>query len=124
MTVNIHKFISRYKTFSRVIILAIFGIALLINGQTLAANIVFGVTSVVVLLPIIFGMVKAVAKKEFGLDILAVTAVTASLAMGEFLAAIVIILMLTGGEALEDYAQERAKKELTELLKELQKLLT
>ncbi|MGG7382293.1 hypothetical protein ACQ7B2_27245, partial [Escherichia coli] len=32
-------------------------------------------------------------------------------------AAIVIVLMLTGGEALEDFAERRAHRELTELLK-------
>lgn len=67
-------------------------------------------------------MIKSIINKNYGLDILAVTAVVSALALGEYLAAMVIIIMLTGGEALEDYAQERAKKELNELLKRAPKI--
>ena len=108
---QIRSLVIRYKTFSAVVAIATLGIILLLAGPKTAANIIFGVTSVFVLLPIVVDMVRSILKKEYGLDILAVTAITASLALGEFLAAIVIVLMLTGGEALEDYAQERAKKE-------------
>lgn len=51
-----------------------------------------------------------------GVDVLAVTAIAATLATGEFAAAMVIVLMMTGGEALEDYAASRARRELTALL--------
>ncbi len=51
-----------------------------------------------------------------GVDLLAVTAIVATLAVGELAAAMVIVLMLTGGEALEDYASGRARRELTALL--------
>ena len=48
------------------------------------------------------GMAREVLRGHFGLDILAVVAMTASLLVGEHLAALIIVLMLTGGEALED----------------------
>lgn len=51
-----------------------------------------------------------------GVDVLAVTAIAATLATGELAAAMVIVLMMTGGEALEDYAAGRARRELTALL--------
>lgn len=51
-----------------------------------------------------------------GVDVLAVTAIAATLATGEFAAAMVIVLMMTGGEALEGYAAGRARRELTALL--------
>lgn len=38
------------------------------------------------------------------------------MAVGEYWAALVVCLMLSGGEALEDYAANRAKRELTGLL--------
>ena len=62
------------------------------------------------------GMVREVLRGHFGLDILAVVAMTASLLVGEHLAALIIVLMLTGGEALEDFAAARARRELTALL--------
>lgn len=61
-------------------------------------------------------MVREVRSGTFGVDILAVTAIGASVAVGEAWAALVIVLMLTGGEALEDYAAHRAKRDLTALL--------
>ena len=53
---------------------------------------------------------------HWGIDILAVTAIVSTVVVGEYLAALVVCLMLTGGEALEDYAAGRAKKDLSALL--------
>ena len=61
-------------------------------------------------------MARELRAGTFGIDILAVTAIVASVLVGEYWAAIVIVLMLTGGEALEDYAANRAKRDLTTLL--------
>lgn len=61
-------------------------------------------------------MVRAMLVGRFGLDVLAVTAIVATLAVGEFWASLLIVLMLTGGEALEDYAEGRAESELSALL--------
>lgn len=62
------------------------------------------------------GMLRDILKGRWGLDILAVVAMIASLAVGEYLAALIIVLMLSGGEALEDYAAGRATAELDALL--------
>jgi heavy metal translocating P-type ATPase len=61
-------------------------------------------------------MVKSLLARHIGLDVLAVTAIFATLAVGEYWASIIIVLMLTGGEALEDAAAHRAKRQLTSLL--------
>ncbi|HHU38716.1 MAG TPA: cadmium-translocating P-type ATPase [Propionibacterium sp.] len=61
-------------------------------------------------------MVRDIMRGHWGLDILAVVAMVATLVVGEYLAAIIIVLMLTGGEALEDFAAARARSELTALL--------
>ncbi len=61
-------------------------------------------------------MVRELTKGHFGVDVLAVTAIGASVAVGEYWAALVIVLMLSGGEALEDYAANRARHDLTALL--------
>lgn len=62
-------------------------------------------------------MVRDILRGHWGLDILAVVAMVATLATGEYAAAMIVSLMLTGGEALEDYAQYRARDELSSLLK-------
>lgn len=61
-------------------------------------------------------MVRALLQGRFGLDVLAIVAMVATLAVGEYVAALIIVLMLSGGEALEDFAARRAKRELTALL--------
>jgi len=64
----------------------------------------------------LWSMVQELRQGNLGLDILAVTAIIATLLVGEYWATLVIILMVTGGEALEDYADGRAKRDLTALM--------
>lgn len=62
------------------------------------------------------GMVRSLLAGHLGLDLLAVTAIIATVAVGEYWASLIIVVMLTGGEALEDAASHRAERELTALL--------
>ncbi|MET4225668.1 heavy metal translocating P-type ATPase [Oerskovia enterophila] len=62
------------------------------------------------------GMLRDLLRGHAGIDILAVTAVTAAVVVGEHWAALVVVLMLTGGEALEDYAANRARRDLSALM--------
>ena len=61
-------------------------------------------------------MVRGLLARQFGLDVLAVTAIVATVLVGEYWASLVIVLMLTGGEALEVAAAGRAQRELRALL--------
>lgn len=67
-------------------------------------------------LPLIYAVLKSILKGKFGVDLIAIVAILASFWANQYLAGVVILLMLSGGEALETYAQARAKKELTQLL--------
>src|SRR6266568_4636945 len=98
------------------------GLILYATGQDGWANVVLGFGALAGVLPFFLGMIREIGRGNFGVDILAVTAIVASLALGEYLAAIVILIMLTGGEALETYAQGRAHKELSDLLARAPKL--
>lgn len=91
-------------------------LALFLAGLGLPAQVIATawVGFVVVLTGI--DMVRDILRGHWGLDILAVVAMVATLVVGEYLAAIIIVLMLTGGEALEDYAAAHARSELTALL--------
>lgn len=61
-------------------------------------------------------MIRDLMTGHWGLDILAVIAMVATLAVGEYLAGLIIALMLTGGEALEAWAARRASRELDTLV--------
>lgn len=91
-------------------------IMLLVTGQPSAAQWLASVFALGVAAHTSVGMVKDVLRGNWGIDILAVTAIIATVSVGEFLASLVIVLMLSGGEALEDYAEGRARRELTSLL--------
>ena len=62
-------------------------------------------------------MVKTLKSGKYGVDLLAITAIIATLATNEYWAAMIILIMLTGGDSLEDYAAKVAGRELTNLLK-------
>ena len=62
------------------------------------------------------GMVRDLLRGKWGVDVLAVTAIVSTVVVGEYLASLVVVLMLTGGEALEEYASGRAGRELRALL--------
>lgn len=73
-------------------------------------------TTLVVVVITAASMVRDVLRGHYGLDILALVAMIATLSVGEVLASLIIVLMLSGGEALEDFASYRASRELTALL--------
>ncbi|RWZ59208.1 cadmium-translocating P-type ATPase [Labedella populi] len=61
-------------------------------------------------------MIRDLRSGSVGVDVLAITAIIVAVTVGEVWAALVIVLMLTGGEALEDYAASRAKRDLSALV--------
>jgi len=63
-----------------------------------------------------WSMIQTLREGKYGVDILAITAIIATIAIGQYWASLVIVLMLTGGETLEDFAEHRAKRELSALL--------
>lgn len=62
-------------------------------------------------------MIKTLKSGKYGVDILAITAIVATLFVGEYWASLVVLIMLTGGDSLEDYATKEAGRELSALLK-------
>lgn len=74
------------------------------------------ITGSVMTLSMLIEMVKTLKSGKYGIDILAITAIIATLAVGEYWASLMILIMLTGGDSLEDYAAKKANKELKSLL--------
>jgi heavy metal translocating P-type ATPase len=113
---KIIHFFTEYKQLGLVILASIVGAVLDLTNHSLAANWVLGITAAISVIPLLYGMIQDLRDGQYGVDILAATAIIASVALGEYWAGMVIVLMLTGGEALEDYAEHRAKTEVDSLL--------
>ena len=95
------------------------GIALILQygfHYPLLAQIIVTIAGAIVALTMLVGMVKTLRSGKYGVDLLAILAVVATLAVSEYWAAMVILVMLTGGDALEDYAAKKANTELKALL--------
>jgi heavy metal translocating P-type ATPase len=69
-----------------------------------------------VLLTLIYEIVSSLRRGDVGLDIVAALSMTAAIAFGEELAAVVVALMYAGGQYLESFAERRARREMTDLL--------
>ncbi|HVY67511.1 MAG TPA: heavy metal translocating P-type ATPase [Patescibacteria group bacterium] len=67
-------------------------------------------------IPLAWRIIKDLFSGHYGVDIIAIAAIVASFFLRQYLAGTVVLLMLSGGEALEDYALRRARQELTSLI--------
>ncbi len=67
-------------------------------------------------LPIVFQTAKGIFKGEFASDIVAMLAIITAVIMGQAFAGAVVVLMQSGGEALEAYGLQRASTSLASLL--------
>ncbi len=77
---------------------------------------IFAAGIVPVLIALLVSIIRSLARGEFGLDIIAALSMTGALLANEALAGVVVALMYSGGQLLEDYAQGRAQREMTALL--------
>jgi len=92
-------------------------LVLAIMGQTKIAAYGVIIISIIAILPEAFEMIKTLLSGQVGVDVIAIAAILSSLLLGQYAAAGVIVVMLTGGNALEEFAKNRARKELDSLLK-------
>ena len=66
-------------------------------------------------LPLLVDLLRKLFRREFGSDLLGGMSVITSVLLGEYLAGSIIVLMLSGGEALESYALRSASSVLAAL---------
>ncbi|WP_127901002.1 heavy metal translocating P-type ATPase [Solirhodobacter olei] len=93
----------------------VLGLVLRWAGTGGAATVWTGAT-LPVLAMLLVEIVTTLRRGEFGLDLVAALSMTAALVFGETLAAAVVALMYAGGQALEAFAERRARSEMTALL--------
>jgi heavy metal translocating P-type ATPase len=70
-------------------------------------------------MPLLFALSKKLLAREFGSDLLAGMSIVTSVLLGEYLVGVIVILMLSGGTALEQYATRRASSVLDALAKRM-----
>jgi heavy metal translocating P-type ATPase len=61
-------------------------------------------------------LVRAMRRGVLGVDFIALIAIVGAIALNQSLAAVIVALMVAGGGALEDFAESRARRELTALV--------
>lgn len=110
------RLLTRYPAVTLTVGIGLLGIVLAIAGLGQVVPWLFGGYALAVAVWQAIRMVRDLLHGHFGLDVLAVTAIVATVLVGEYVAALIVVLMLTGGEALEDAAGRRAKRELNALL--------
>jgi len=71
---------------------------------------------------IAYSALTSLLKGVFGIDLLAIVAVVASVATGEYVAAAIVALMLNGGEVMENYTAGRASKAIQKLIEQSPKI--
>ena len=69
--------------------------------------------------PLLISLVQQVIEKNFSVDILALLSIVTALILGQYWVAAIVVLMLSGGKALESYATERANSVLSALAKRM-----
>ncbi len=73
-------------------------------------------------IPLVFGLVIRLSRREFSSDLLAGISIVTSAILGEYLAGTLVVLMLSGGQALEYYAVRRASFALEALARRMPSL--
>jgi heavy metal translocating P-type ATPase len=73
-------------------------------------------------LPLLISLARSLASREFGADVLAGLSIVTSVLLGEYLVGAIIVLMLSGGVALEHYATRRASSVLDALAKRMPRI--
>ena len=79
----------------------------------LLATLVFGG------IPLVYELTRNLLRREFGSDLLAGISIVTSVLLHEYLAGSIVVLMLSGGEALENYALRNASSVLRALAKRM-----
>ena len=73
-------------------------------------------------IPLLWGLATKMLRRQFGADLLAGISIVTSVLLHEYLAGALVVLMLSGGEALEAFATRSASNVLGALAKRMPRL--
>jgi cation transport ATPase len=92
------------------------GLGLYAAGMHRAGDWLWAGTTAMLLVPLTYSVLRSLLRRDVGVDAIALVSMAGALALGEYLAGAVVALMLAGGNALEESANRRARRELTALV--------
>ncbi|MEU3457163.1 heavy metal translocating P-type ATPase [Micromonospora sp. NPDC006766] len=92
------------------------GAGLWLAGLRGVAQLIWAAVTVVALVPTTWATLRQLWRRQFGVDVIAVLALLGTLLTREYLAGAVIAVMVATGQALENYAERRASRDLRALL--------
>lgn len=101
------------------IILGIGLVALILEfglKQQLFAQALITIVGSIISLSMLYEMIKSLKSGDYGVDLLAIMAIVSTLAVSQYWASMIVLIMLVGGDSLEDYVSKKAHTELKALL--------
>jgi heavy metal translocating P-type ATPase len=116
---NVHKiiwFVKHYPIPVLAVIGLVIGGVLQVTHEEHVGKITWFVTLVVGGIPVIWQTIREMLHKHLVADIVAMLAIIVSIVLNDAFPGVIIVLMQSGGKALEDYAYRRASSSLDNLL--------
>ena len=110
------KSLSQLALFAFTVVALIAGSVLHFTTASEADRWAWATATAVVLISTFVSVVRALSRRETGVDVVAALAMAGALFLGEYLAGAIIAVMLTGGAVLEHFAITRARRQLSALL--------
>ncbi|MGN6126730.1 MAG: heavy metal translocating P-type ATPase [Humibacter sp.] len=110
------RFVRRYPVVAVAVAVGIVAGALQLSGWQVGAQWLVSGFGLVIAGMQFWSMLRSLRSGHVGIDVLAILAIVSTILVGEYWATLVIVLMLSGGEALEDYASRRARSAVRSLL--------
>ena len=92
------------------------GLVAYTSGKSPLAHWIWGAATVPVIIALAVSIARDLLRGRMGVDVIAFLSMTAALALGQSLAAIVVAIMYAGGTVLEDFAVARAEQNLKSLV--------
>jgi heavy metal translocating P-type ATPase len=109
-------FVKHYPVPVLAVIGLLIGGVLQITHEEQVGKIAWFVTLVAGGIPVVWQTVREILHKHFVADIVAMLAIIVSIVLNDAFPGVIIVLMQSGGKALEDYAYRRASSSLDNLL--------
>ena len=91
-------------------------VARLVFNREDVADILWLITLVIGGAPVVWETIRGMIKGHFASDVVAMLAILTAIFMREYFAGVIIVLMQSGGEALENYSLRRASSSLEKLM--------
>ena len=98
------RVVKRYPVLFVVVTLMLASLVFWLAGRGDIANWTLLAVALLGGIPLLWETLKQLFHREFGVDVIAILAIGGSILLRQYLAGALVVLMLSGGEALEAYA--------------------